>query len=255
MKPSHKLALKGVLIGGLLALPVAAQPGQPQSQHPQAAQPSKGVSGDVQALKDAKQTNKAERKEEQRAAKGATQAQGEQPERAGGARPERPEVVGKAEERGGRFRGAMRDLLDELREGKLKKEEFKTRLMDLAKDRSERRQKHREAIRERWGQKLSNPTAIAEVRQHERRMAHLNRIAVLAQAEKTGAAQEKILERVEKLIGLENERHEKAMERLQPVAAGAVAPSAEKGAVEEAEESDEVEDKEKDEESPYGGAR
>jgi hypothetical protein len=254
MKSSHKLALLGTLAVGMVALPVAAQPAKAGGEKPAAAagKPVKEAPhGELDALKQAKETRKAERAE----AMGRSGDEAPGMEKAAQAKGATAEGI---MEKGSKahFHGALRQLRDEIKEGKVKKDEVKTRLMDLAKDRDARRQAHREAIRARWGQKLSNKDALQEVRQHERRMALLNRIALLAETEKSGQAQAKVLERVDKLIELENARHDKAMAKLQPSTAATAEPSEEtaKGAAAagQEEENDEATEEEA-EENPSGG--
>ncbi len=65
----------------------------------------------------------------------------------------------------------------------------------------------------RWGDLLTFPAAQEELRIHSRRMAYLNRALFLAETElKTN--QDETIARVNKLMDAENQRHEKAMERL-----------------------------------------
>ncbi len=133
--------------------------------------------------------------------------------------------------------GSMRALFEELKTGKLKKQDVKARLAELGTDRDERKQQHRQQLKERWGNTLTQPAAREELEHHARRVARLNRAMVLAETEVT-KDKDKLKERINKLMEQENTRHERAMARLQassPAAAGgsaappaAAAPAADK---------------------------
>jgi hypothetical protein len=131
--------------------------------------------------------------------------------------------------RGDGFRGALRELHDELKAGKIKKEDLKDKLAKLRDTAGERGKQHRQELNKRWGGALAQPSALEELKHHARRMAWLNRAMVVAE---TGAADKdrpKLTERISKLIDKENDRHERAMERLKsmPATPGAsAAPSA-----------------------------
>jgi hypothetical protein len=120
------------------------------------------------------------------------------------------------------YRNAFRELYDDLKEGKLKKEDLKTKLAQLHDTVSERRKQHREEIGKHWGATLALPPAREELKIHARRMAFLNRALVLAQGD-TKPDKEKTVERISKLIDKENTRHDKAMARIQSQPATAVA--------------------------------
>ncbi len=67
-----------------------------------------------------------------------------------------------------------------------------------------------------------------ELTTHSRRLAQLNRALLLAESERQGKDKDKLVDRIEKLIDKENERHEKAMDRFKsgstgPTAAGPTA--------------------------------
>lgn len=92
--------------------------------------------------------------------------------------------------------------------------------------RLERRQEHKKRLIARWGQALRRPDAVAELRHHAERMARLRRLRFLAETEREGKDQEKLLARIDKLIELEQARHERAMQRHQtPPGAPSGAPS------------------------------
>jgi hypothetical protein len=170
-------------------------------------------------------------------------------------KPDKPEKLGKekekdAPEKGGPAAGddkpgrgvgrhGMRGLLDELKSGKLKKEDVKARLDTLRESRGERQKEHREALKQRWGTALSAPSAREELEHHARRSARLERALVLVETE-VGKDRDKLRERVQKLIEKENARHERAMERIknQPSApapsASAAAPAAPAASAEKA---------------------
>ncbi len=122
--------------------------------------------------------------------------------------------------RGKHFGSAVRNLRDRFKEGKLSKDELKAQLEALNDDRKQRRERHREQLKERWGQRLAAPAAAAELRHHSRRMAHLNRMLLVTETEKKGADKDKLVARIEKLTELENQRHERKMNQIEaPVAA------------------------------------
>ena len=112
------------------------------------------------------------------------------------------------------FKSALAGLRERQAQGKLSKEELKKELAALDKSRSERRRQHREVLKERWGGELARPPAREELRHHERRMAQLERMALLAQTERSGAAKDQLATRIDKLIARENERHQRKMTQL-----------------------------------------
>jgi hypothetical protein len=120
----------------------------------------------------------------------------------------------------GRPHSELRELRDELKAGKLKKADLEGRLTKLQETNKERQDNHRAALKARWGEQLAKPDAQQELSVHERRMAKLDRLLLLAQMERTGKAAEKLSGRIEKLIDLETARHEK---RMAAVTAGAAA--------------------------------
>ena len=142
---------------------------------------------------------------------------------------QKPGDTGKPEGgRGERFHGAMRELREELKSGKLKKEDLKARLAKLRETSGERGKQHRQELGKRWGGTLAQPSAVEELKQHARRMAFLDRAMLLAETD--AKDKPKLSERISKLIDKENARHESAMERLKtmppPPAPAAGAPSA-----------------------------
>ena len=135
------------------------------------------------------------------------------------------------------FKSKVAELRERKAQGKLSAAELKKELAALRESRDERRREHREALRAHWGSKLAQPAAQEELRHHERRMARLERMALLAQEEPSGAKKDALVARIEKLTAHENERHERKMAQLdgsanaKPASGGE--PKAEKQAVAE----------------------
>jgi len=125
------------------------------------------------------------------------------------------------------YRNALRELYQDLKDGKLKKDELKAKLAQLQDTRGERRKEHREEVGKRWGATLAKPPARDELKLHARRMAFLNRALVLAQGD-TKPDKDKTIDRISKLVDKENARHDRAMARIQaqPAAAASAAPTA-----------------------------
>jgi hypothetical protein len=119
----------------------------------------------------------------------------------------------------------VRELRDRFKSGTLSKQELATALRALNDDRKARRHHHREGLRQRWGKRLALPAATAELRHHERRMAHLNRMLLLAETERQGKAKDELVARIEKLSELENRRHERKMSQLEVTAEGPNKPA------------------------------
>lgn len=122
-------------------------------------------------------------------------------------------------------RGALRELLDELKDGKLKKSELKDRLGKLRENEGERRAQHQAEVKARWGAVLAQPAVREELEHHARRMARLNRAAFLAETEIT-KDKDKLVERIQKLTEKEQARHVRAMERFKSMPPGAAVASA-----------------------------
>jgi len=126
----------------------------------------------------------------------------------------------------GRGPHGMREMLAELKAGKIKKADVKARLAELEQRREERAKEHREELKARFGGTLATPSAREELEHHARRMARLDRALLLAETEVT-KDKDKMKERIQKLIDKENARHEQAMQRLKSTAsAGTPAPAA-----------------------------
>jgi hypothetical protein len=85
---------------------------------------------------------------------------------------------------------------------------------------------HREALRDKWGQKLANKAALQELEHHSRREAHLDRMLLVLETEYAGKDKAKLIERVEKLTELEDQRHERKMAQLSEKGAGVAVEAA-----------------------------
>ena len=199
--PSNRLAVLGVLLATFIAAPASAEPG-PAAKPAEKAGPAKVKAAEAKAEKAEAKAEKAE-KHAEKADEKAEKAD----EKAGEARQDLAKA--RAE-----FRGGLRELSDEVRDGKVKKEEIKDRLAKLHESLKDRKKAHQEAIKERWGDALAKPDAKEELRHHARRMAFLNRALLLAATERTGKDKDKLVDRIQKLIDKERERHEHAMDRI-----------------------------------------
>jgi len=113
----------------------------------------------------------------------------------------------------GHGHGALHALIEDLKHGKVKKAELKDHLAKLRENMAERRKHHQGELKARWGATLAMPAVREELQHHARRMARLNRAMLLAQTELT-KDKDKVVERIDKLIDKEQERHERAMERF-----------------------------------------
>jgi hypothetical protein len=129
-----------------------------------------------------------------------------------------------------RYRGrGFRALGIDFQHGVVKKEELQDRIKAMHAARLERKKEHRAELRARWGPALNFPSIREELRHHARREAFLSRMMFVAETEVTGKKKEAMIARIEKLIDKENERHERAMQRLKsnpipPASASAAAP-------------------------------
>jgi hypothetical protein len=94
------------------------------------------------------------------------------------------------------------------------------------KTRDARRKARKEGLKKRWGDTIQMPEIKAELRRNARRMARLQRIKELA----TDKENEKLLERVDKLITMETGRHERRMIQLSQQAVAAKTGGAASGA-------------------------
>jgi hypothetical protein len=153
------------------------------------------------------------------------------------AEPAKEAAAERAERRAERaeYKSKVAELRERQAAGKLSKDELKKELAALRESRAERRQARREALRERWGQKLAEPSVQQELRHHERRMAQLERMALLAQTDRSGKAKDALVARIDKLTERENQRHERKLSQLETKAgntrpASAVETPAPKGA-------------------------
>jgi len=198
------------MLAGLCGAEASADP--PTGAKPEgvgnAARPdsAKGTP-EAKAAKAEAKTDKAEAKAEAKADKAGVKAEAA----AAQAEPGKPGMPEAARDNRGAFRSQLREIGQELKAGKLKKEDVKARVEKLKETRKERQQQHREALKDRFGDRLSNPAAISELRHHERRMAMLDRALLLAQTDAAVKNKDKVVTRIESLIEKENARHERKM--------------------------------------------
>lgn len=137
---------------------------------------------------------------------------------------DKPESAGAKEGGPGKGR-AMRALIDDLKSGKIKKGELKDHLGKLRGNAAERRAQHQGEVKARWGSMLAMPPVREELEHHARRMARLNRALLLAETEVT-KDKDKLVERIQKLIDKEQERHDRAMARFKSSPTTPAAPAA-----------------------------
>lgn len=97
-----------------------------------------------------------------------------------------------------------KDKVDDL------KDEWKKKHADWVEKRQERREARRAELKKLWGDLVDKPVVRAELRIHAQRLARLHRVRFLAEANGNKAA----LERADKAIARENERHQKRMDAL-----------------------------------------
>jgi hypothetical protein len=176
---------------------------------------AKADKADAKAAKAEAKADKAEAKAEAKADKADAKASKGEAEH--GHAPGEPSGHGAH----GHGRGGVFALGDDFGHGRVKKAELEARLAAIRENMGERRQAHLAELKNRWGAALTHPSCREELRHHARRQAFLARAAFVAQTEVT-KDKEKLVERIEKLMAKEEERHARAMERLKsmPGAAG-----------------------------------
>jgi hypothetical protein len=114
-------------------------------------------------------------------------------------------------EKGDKLNKELKDKRDDLnKEANDKRTDLKEAEAKLRETRAERKKSDRAAVREKYGDLLTQPAVIDELRTHASRMARLNRIKELADDQK----QTKITDRVNTLIDRENNRHDARMQAL-----------------------------------------
>lgn len=103
---------------------------------------------------------------------------------------------------------------EEIKEGK---KELAEDRKDIREERKEVREERREArkarqreLKEKWGDAVKKPAAQAELRQHGRRAARLQRAKAVA--DKMG--KKELVARIDKLLEKEKARHQVAMEKI-----------------------------------------
>jgi hypothetical protein len=237
---SRWLSAVGVLIAAFATVPAAAQP---------ADSPGKGA--EKSAEKAENKAAKAEARAEDKAARADAKAEKAEAraDRKAGDQPGKADEKSDAKGEHGRGPGHMpgtdpnaehgadrhahrgyRGLGADFRDGKVTKAELKDRIAAMRANANERRKEHREGLRKRWGATLAHPACREELRHHARREAFLSRALFLAQTEVAAKDKDKLVERIQKLVEKENERHSRAMERLKSspatAAPAAAAPAA-----------------------------
>ena len=217
------LAATGLLVGIVMVSNAQAEP--PPGKGADAPGNSPGKPGHLAKGPDANKgpDAKAADAKGSEASKGADAKGDKLPPGAKGAPGAEPAAAGEGKP-GMRPHSELRGLRDELKAGKLKKADLEARLSKLRENTKERRDNHRAALKARWGEHLAKADTQTELAVHERRMAKLNRLLLLAQTERTGKDSEKLSERVEKLIELETTRHEKRMAQITAGAAATPTP-------------------------------
>jgi hypothetical protein len=231
---NRQLVALGVIFAAFAAASAGAEPAAPAA--PKAEKAAAGA--EKRADKAEARADKAEAKADKAEARAdKAEARADKAEaRAGRAEGKGDGPLGDRGEhaghRHGRFRSGLHLLFADFKDGKIKKEELKDKLAKLRETASQRRHEHRQALKNRWGTALTLPPVREELRHHARRMAFLNRALFLAQTEVAPKDKAKLVERIEKLIDKENDRHERAMERFKsmPPAPGAVAAPGSPGA-------------------------
>jgi hypothetical protein len=153
------------------------------------------------------------RKELQEARKKELEARREAREARREAREAGAEVLEAGKERREARREAARAWRDKVR----------ARLAEMKTSREQRRNTRREALRKRWGKALEAPPATQEMRRHAWRVARLTQARVVA--EELGNAD--AVARIDRLMAMEKERHEKRMTAAaaEPMAASSPAPA------------------------------
>jgi hypothetical protein len=115
------------------------------------------------------------------------------------------------------------EMRQKLRDKKFDPEQFKKQVAEWKESREKRREEQRQALIARWGAAVTKPTVADELRLHAKRLARLQRFEELIATEKQGDARTRMLDRVQKMREKEEQRHERAMQRLQNEAAAPAA--------------------------------
>jgi colicin import membrane protein len=234
---SSRLSALGVLVAAFVAIPAAADPpGSPgksdKAEKAAAKAEMKAAKADEKADKKAAKADEKAAKADEKADKKAAKDEEKSDERAENKDEKEHEHGMGPDGARGHGHGGFRALSHEFAKGSITKAELKDRVATMRKDRNERRHEHRVDLKSRWGATLANPACREELRHHARREAFLDRALFVAQTEVTTKDKDKLVERIQKLIDKEEERHTKAMERLKsmpapaPTAATPAAPAA-----------------------------
>lgn len=137
---------------------------------------------------------------------------------------------GPGEHGGLRFHMMTPEMREKMREKKFDPEQFKKQVAEWKESREKRREEQRKALIQRWGAAVAKPTVADELRLHAKRLARLQRFEELIATDKQGDARTRMLDRVQKMREQEDQRHERAMQRLANEASPA-APAAASGGV------------------------
>ena len=205
-----------LLTTSVFAQPPSAPPGRDKAPRQAERAAAKAEKADEKA---ARAEAKSERADAKANARDNADASDGGPSQGNGEHGRGPMHAGHDHERRG-----FRALGEDYRQGRVKKADLEGRLAAMRESMKERRHDHQRAIERRWGAALAHPACREELRHHARREAFLERALFLARTEVT-KDQEKLVERIEKLMTKEDERHARAMERLKATPAGAT-PSA-----------------------------
>lgn len=235
-KTGNRFTLFGVMLAVFAAAPAIAQPAGPPPGKAEAKSEKGAEKAEAKAARaEDKAAAKAAKAEERAEAKGK-----DKDDKAEGRGPHDHDRHG-APGRGpsGHPPGAhpphgyrgFRGLGHEFSRGNITKAELEKRLAEMRANKAERRKEHREGLRHRWGAALVHPAVREELRHHARREAFLGRALFLAQTQVAPKDRDKLVERIEKLIEKEEQRHMRAMERLKsmpppPASAAAAAGAA-----------------------------
>jgi hypothetical protein len=230
----NSFALFGVVLAVFAAAPAVAQPAGPPPGKAEAKSEKAAEKAEAKAANAGERAAaKAAKAEEKGAAKGKDKdekAEGRGPhdhDRHGapGAGPS-GHPPGAHPPHGHR---GFRRLGHEFARGTITKAELEKRVAEMRASKAERKREHGEGLRHRWGMALAHPAVREELRHHARREAFLDRALFLAQTQVAPKDRDKLVERIEKLIEKEEQRHMRAMERLKsmplPPASAAAAAS------------------------------
>jgi hypothetical protein len=200
-----------VVLVAITAGSASAQPAPPAGTHPAKAADRASSPHDKHAPNAAGPQQKADVKAAQADAR--VEAKIDKAEQKAAAAEVRKTEAGHGAEGHRHFRNGLHRLHEDFKGGKLDKSQLRERAAKMRESTAERRNEHKQALRQRWGSALSLSPVRDELRQHARRMAFLDRALVLVETDDKVKDKKKLSERIEKLIAKETARHEQAMER------------------------------------------